>query len=166
MGALLDAVRHGLGGLLRFSGRDPRRRFWTYAGAAVGAVMLGIGGAMSWAFQGPASWPSGQMSVFTALTIGPILSVILLAAATTRRLHDRGRSGGWGLPAATSLVIAAVLPPCFVIAAGSEDGPMMWTVARLLIVNSLFFLASLTLLIVLLAGAGQARENRFGPPAP
>jgi len=35
MNTLIDSVRNGVTGLLRFSGRDPAQRFWPYVGAVI-----------------------------------------------------------------------------------------------------------------------------------
>lgn len=104
---------------------------------------------------------------FTAMQVGSALAVLLLAAAVTRRLHDRGRRGWWGLPPLPFLVVGLTLfPYLFQSTLTGEMTPGALKVFGLMFANNLLYLASLGLLIFLLAGASQADENRFGPPAP
>ncbi|MBO9708810.1 MAG: DUF805 domain-containing protein [Caulobacter sp.] len=104
---------------------------------------------------------------FTVMQAGSAAVVILLAAAVTRRLHDRGRHGWWGLPPAILLAAGMVLFPR--VFQSTIEGGMTadnMKMLGLLVVNNLLYLGSLALLIILLAGAGQPESNRYGPPAP
>jgi len=104
---------------------------------------------------------------FTAMQVGSALAVLLLAAAVTRRLHDRGRRGWWGLPPVVFLAVGLTLFPRFFRSTltGEMTAESM-KMFGLIFANNMLYLASLGLLILLLAGASQAGENRFGPPAP
>lgn len=94
------------------------------------------------------------------------VAVALLAAAVTRRLHDGGRNGFWGLlplPFLTagllgmSLLFAKVMAP--------EGPPIPLFLA--LFANNVAYLASLALLVFFLAKRSDPGPNRFGePPAP
>ncbi len=199
MNSFIDSVRNGFSGLLRFSGRDPARRFWPYAGvvmalfffttfATMAPIMAGTFGRMQ-AFaaehpdqatvtQGPGSYSieihgnhpelmPDMTPFFTVMQVGCALAVLLLAAAVARRLHDRGRRGWWGLPPLVFLTVGLTqFPRFFHSALTGEMTPNSLKMFGLLFANNLLYLASLGLLIFLLAGASQAEENRFGPPAP
>ena len=104
---------------------------------------------------------------FMAMRVGCALVVLLLAAAVTRRLHDRGRRGWWGLPPVVFLVGGlALFPRLFQSTLSGEVTPDSMRLFGLVMANNLLYLGSLGLLIFLLAGAGQPNANRFGPPAP
>jgi uncharacterized membrane protein YhaH (DUF805 family) len=94
-----------------------------------------------------------------------IAGVALLAAAVTRRLHDRDRRGWWGtLPLPFLIYALTVFPPIFA-ATGRGEPPDM-RLFLTLILNNLFYLAALGFLIFLLVGPGTKGPNRFGDPPP
>jgi uncharacterized membrane protein YhaH (DUF805 family) len=179
MTASIESVRNGFTGLARFSGRDPARRFWPYAGVVVGGLMALMMAAiipvMNRTFAGMATLPASGSSAlmpdmtpfFTVIQIGVVANIVLLAAAVVRRLHDRGRGGWWGLPPAVFASVAMTLfPHLFQSFSQGTATPAMLKLFGLLFANNALYLASLVLLIVMLAGASQPGENRFGPPAP
>lgn len=194
MVGLLDAMGRGFGGLARFSGRDPRRRFWPYAMLVVGLVFVALGAAMSWIMasvfermqrfavehpdQARVTSLPGSYSIqiqgdhpelmpdltpfFAVLGIGMAAAVVLLAAAVTRRLHDRGRAGYWGLAPLPFLIIAFGLLPRLFASMSADDQPTGLFLA--LFCNNMLYLASLVLLVVLLAKESDPGPNRFGAP--
>jgi uncharacterized membrane protein YhaH (DUF805 family) len=199
MNASIDSIRGGFTGLVRFSGRDPGRRFWPYAGVVIGLVIAGMATLIvpitSQSFermqrfavehpdqatvtQGPGSYSieiqgnhpelmPDMTPFFAVLRISVVVAVLLLAAAVTRRLHDRGRRGWWGLPPVVFLVGGlALFPRLFQSMLSGEMTPDVMKLFGLMFANNLLYLGSLVLLIVLLSGASQPSENRFGPPAP
>jgi uncharacterized membrane protein YhaH (DUF805 family) len=199
MNALIDSIRNGFGGLLRFSGRDPAGRFWPYAGVVIGlmffAAFATMAPIMSGAFarmqsfaaehpdqatvtRGPGSYsiqiqgnhPELMPDVtpfFTVMRVGCAVVVLLLAAAVTRRLHDRGRRGWWGLAPLPFLVVGmTAIPRLFKTTLAGEMTPDSMRLFGLMFANNLLYLGSLGLLIFLLAGASEPKANRFGPPAP
>jgi uncharacterized membrane protein YhaH (DUF805 family) len=88
-------------------------------------------------------------------------AVLLLAAAVTRRLHDRGRQGYWGLAPLPFLAVGlSLLPRVF---AGSGEGAESLILA--LFFNNVVYLVLLIVLVVLLAKGSDLGVNRFGPPA-
>jgi uncharacterized membrane protein YhaH (DUF805 family) len=92
------------------------------------------------------------------------LAIVLLAAAVVRRLHDCGRSGLWGLLPLPFLGTALVLfPRLWASFTGGGEPDLRLFFA--LFANNALYLGALGLLGVLLAGQGQAGNNRFGPPA-
>jgi uncharacterized membrane protein YhaH (DUF805 family) len=93
------------------------------------------------------------------------ISVILLAAAVTRRLHDRDWRGYWGVPALIFLAIGMAIMPTFfdsfsksVNAAQEPDMGMF----GLLFLNNLLYLGSLAVLVIQLVQRGKRGANRFG----
>lgn len=199
MNAFIDSIRNGFGGLLRFSGRDPARRFWPYAGIVIGLLFLAAAATMApimngtfarmqsfadehpdqvTVTRGPGSYSMeihgnhpelmpDMTPFFAVMQIGCALVVLLLAAAVTRRLHDRGRRGWWGLPPVIFLAGGMTLfPRLFQKTLGGDMTPDVMKLFGLVATNNLLYLASLVVLIILLAGASEPNENRFGPPAP
>ncbi|MEJ2815283.1 DUF805 domain-containing protein [Caulobacter sp. CCG-8] len=195
----IDSVRNGLTGLLRFSGRDPARRFWPYVAVVMALLFVGaaatMGPIMGQSFarmqqfavehpdqatvtRGPNTYSvqihgnhpelmPDMAPFFTVMQAGCALVVALLAAAVTRRLHDRGRRGWWGLPPVVFLTIGMTLfPRFFQSTLTGEMTVESMKMFGLIFANNVLYLASLGLLIFLLAGASQAGGNRFGPPAP
>jgi uncharacterized membrane protein YhaH (DUF805 family) len=79
----------------------------------------------------------------------------------TRRLHDRGKGGYWGLPTAIFLVIGLVaMPRVFDNFAHSAGEPDM-RLFELMFLNNLLYLASLAVLVVQLVLDGTRGPNRF-----
>jgi uncharacterized membrane protein YhaH (DUF805 family) len=110
------------------------------------------------------------MPDMSAIAIGSaVLTVVtaaLLAAAVTRRLHDRDRRGWWGLMPLPFLLLAAGLMPRIFESFGRGEPPQVGLFLGLFLNNALY-LATLAALIVLLVGAGTPGPNRFGePPRP
>lgn len=181
--------------LLRFSGREGVKAFWTYAlfviaGLfwALAAVMMPImAHTLATAEQIARTHPEdvtvsqgpGQISVqvhgnhpemmpdFETMTqsMWPIMvvGVVLLAAAVARRLHDRGRSGLWGLLPLPFLVTGLVLMPRIARQMMAAQEPDM-TAFFALFVNNMLYLASLGLLVFLLIKPGDPAANRWGEP--
>ena len=100
---------------------------------------------------------AGGFAVVAAVT------VLLLAAAVARRLHDRDRRGWWGLMPLPFLLYGFALMPRFFATFQSGGPPPMRLFASLFINNALY-LAALAALVVLLVGAGTRGPNRFGEP--
>jgi uncharacterized membrane protein YhaH (DUF805 family) len=73
-------------------------------------------------------------------------TVLLLAASVARRLHDTGRSGAWGLMPLPFIIYAMVMMPRLFGASDIADG-LFFSV----FINNFLYLASLLLLVVLLA---------------
>jgi uncharacterized membrane protein YhaH (DUF805 family) len=102
------------------------------------------------------------MPMATALAV----TVVLAAAAVARRLHDRDRTGWWGLlPLPFTAFGLALMPRIFegsMAAAGSnrvpDPGPMM-----MLMANNLLHLGAFAFLLVQLVSSGTAGPNRYGP---
>jgi uncharacterized membrane protein YhaH (DUF805 family) len=89
-------------------------------------------------------------------------TVLLLAAAVARRLHDRGLSALLGLMPLPFLAFAALIMPRLFASVATGSPPDMRLFLALFL-NSLLYLASLLLLAILLAQGGTKGSNRFGP---
>jgi uncharacterized membrane protein YhaH (DUF805 family) len=193
MDEILAAIRRGLGNALRFSGRDARRQFWPYAiflflastglgyVAMVPELMRLMTGAVELVEKAQRDQAAGRpfssgsqalppelvphfegAMIWSALLTG--IAVILLAAAVTRRLHDRGKPGYWGLIPLPFAALALALAP-----RGLEEGMMMAQGAppspfwSLLMLINLVYWGAIVLLVLILAREGDAGPNRFGP---
>ena len=96
-----------------------------------------------------------------------ILSLVLLAAAVARRLHDCGRSGWWGLmpvPFLTAgvFLFEMLLGPMAAKGSGIAPDASFFRLFGLLFANNLIYLATLVTLVVMLCRASDPGPNRFG----
>ncbi len=137
---MLAAIRHGLGNLLNFGGRDARQAFWYYvlfvylvtlAITLIVIVPTMIESIMAGVRQGMAANQAGDSAaaqlaiqaqiagmmgntMSTMVGVGLVTQVVillLLAAAFVRRLHDSDLSGWWALvPAAIQIADMFVAP--------------------------------------------------------
>jgi len=94
----------------------------------------------------------GGMSIVISVT------VFLYAAAVTRRLHDRGLRGWWGLMPVPFLAYSFLQMPRFMSAVGLGSQPDMRVFISILISNMLYLIA-LAGLIVLLAGTSNRQSE-------
>jgi len=123
---MFEAIKHGLGNLLNFSGRDARQAFWYYvlfvylimmAISMIVAVPMVLQGVMAGVQQGVAAGQSSdplaaQKVAEAAITrtmtdtmvsmmwVGSatnLLMLLLLGASLVRRLHDSDLAGWWAL---------------------------------------------------------------------
>jgi uncharacterized membrane protein YhaH (DUF805 family) len=113
---------------------------------------------------------SEMRSVLTTVTpILTVIFVILIAAAVARRLHDRDKSGYWGLmPLPFTAFGLATMPMFFsaILAQGYDDSKLLGIGGSLGIavsLNNLLYWAAVIWLIVLLARQGSPGPNRYGP---
>ena len=158
---LPDSVTRGLRLVRRFDGRDTRGQFWPYAGA-VALVVLGVGfvfqlGVLVSSFVTALDPSSSVVPIaFLASTaVGVIAVVSLLAAAVTRRLHDRGLRGWWALaPLALLLAGFGLMAPMFVSPAEPPD-PVMFVAA---LATILVYFVTLGLLVLQLALPRRSSE--------
>jgi uncharacterized membrane protein YhaH (DUF805 family) len=179
-GEIRGSIRHGFGGVTRFSGRDTRRQFWPYAiflylaSSGLGAVVMAAGMmrlilAMS---RVPAhetgSIPEMDALVRnTAIWAGALAAIVIAiaAAAITRRLHDSNMRGYWGLMPIPPLVVGLVVLPK-TVGLVAERADRAADNISLLFANNVIYLGLLALLLLLLARRSDEAANRFGPPPP
>ncbi|WP_313005635.1 DUF805 domain-containing protein [Brevundimonas sp.] len=100
--------------------------------------------------------------LFWAVRMVFVVAGVLLAAAVTRRLHDTGRAGWWGLPPLLFAAIASILFPT-VMEQMMQSEEVAVAPFLLLLANNMLYLASLIGLIVLLCLKGASGPNRYGP---
>jgi uncharacterized membrane protein YhaH (DUF805 family) len=102
----------------------------------------------------------GFIAAHLGVMIG--LAVVLGAAAIVRRLHDRGRSGAWGLMPLPFIVYVAIqVPRLFDSTTGGGQAGMNLILSVFL--ADLLFMIALVALIVLLAGASDPEPNGYDP---
>ncbi len=89
-----------------------------------------------------------------------VAAVLLLAAAVTRRLHDRGKSGLWGLAPLVLLVSGFAIMSALFRQFGQSSVDL--TLFGVGFINNALYLASLVTLIIWLVGPGAPSENRYG----
>ncbi|EIZ80405.1 hypothetical protein WSK_0963 [Novosphingobium sp. Rr 2-17] len=106
-----------------------------------------------------------DMSGIAGAMIGvSAIAILLLAAAVSRRLHDTGRRGWWGLLPLPFLFAGFVFMPRLFAQVSDGASPDMGLFG-LLFLNNMVYLGSLAVLVILLAQPEQRQANRFGPPA-
>jgi uncharacterized membrane protein YhaH (DUF805 family) len=86
--------------------------------------------------------------------------VVLVAAAVARRLHDRDKSGFWGLLPLPFLVAGFVLMP--LVSESFLANTPNFGLFFLLFFNNVLYLALLLYLAIILAMPGTSGANRFG----
>lgn len=95
--------------------------------------------------------------------------ILLIAAAVARRLHDRGKSGYWGLAPLPFAAFSIVTTPVMFsrnLAGGYASSDLLGASDSLRIattLNGLVYWATLILLIVLLAQRSSPGPNGYGP---
>jgi uncharacterized membrane protein YhaH (DUF805 family) len=102
----------------------------------------------------------GMQGLILGIGAVALAAVVLLAAAVSRRLHDRNRTALIGLVPLVFLAMGFWLMPRLV---GSFAAPQPdLRLFPLLFLNNLLYLASLVFLVVQLASPGTDGPNRFG----
>jgi uncharacterized membrane protein YhaH (DUF805 family) len=106
----------------------------------------------------PEFMPPQSMALFLAVTFG--LALLLYAAAVGRRLHDRGKSGLWGLMPLPFIIYSSVQMPRMFASVGTRAQPDL-TVFFSIFLSNLFYIITLIWLIVWLAGPSEPAPNRY-----
>ena len=102
----------------------------------------------------PEFFDRNWMALYLVVTFG--LSVVLYAAAVTRRLHDRGKAGWWGLmPLPFVLYSTIMMPRAF--ASPVENMTLFFSI----FFSNMAYIITLIVLIVFLAGASDPAPNRY-----
>ena len=97
----------------------------------------------------PEFMPAGPMALYLGVTFG--LAILLYAAAVVRRLHDRGKSGLWGLMPLPFILYSSIQMPRVFASTGTAAQPDM-TLFFSIFLSNLLYIIALIWLIVLLAG--------------
>ena len=187
---MVGAIRYGLANLTRFSGRDPRGRFWPYAAVVVLAakgvqlllaqpliakVQTSLPGkppptsSVALATDAPISlhalypdFASDLASLTWKSAIISMLMIALLAAAVSRRLHDAGRTAYFG--ALPLLFMAFGLGSMRQVVMGLDrPNGLDGKLIGALAVDGLLYVAAIVALIVVLASASIKGPNLHGP---
>ena len=103
--------------------------------------------------------PAGSVALYLAVNFG--LAILLYAAAVVRRLHDRGKSGFWGLMPLPFIIYSSIQMPRMFAFVGVETQPDMALFFSIFFSN-LLYIVTLIWLIVLLAGPSEEGANRQG----
>lgn len=106
----------------------------------------------------PEFMPAGSLALFLAVTFG--LAILLYAAAVVRRLHDRGKSGFWGLMPLPFIIYSSVQMPRMFASVGTATEPDL-TLFFSMFLSNLFYIITLIWLIVLLAAPSEPAPNRY-----
>jgi uncharacterized membrane protein YhaH (DUF805 family) len=108
----------------------------------------------------PNLMPSGSaLATYLGVTFG--LAVLLYAAAVVRRLHDRGKSGAWGLMPLPFILYSSIQMPR--VFAWTGTGPPDMALFFSILLSNLLYIAALIGLILLLAGPSDPEATRFDP---
>jgi len=171
--------------LFDFTGREDRGSFWPYAALAFIIIMVagviifvpmmmhamqqfpaqnpdqatvtGASGQSSVQGNFPEFMPAGSVALYLAVTFG--LAILLYAAAIVRRLHDRRKSGFWGLMPLPFIIYSSVQMPRMFASIGTGTQPDM-TLFFSIFFSNLLYIVTLIWLIVLLAGPSDPASNQ------
>jgi len=109
--------------------------------------------------------------IITASGICVVMSIVLLAAAVSRRLHDVGRSAFWGLLplpfGVTGFVVISQMLRQMAASPPTSDAFDLNAMMPLFFIGffaNLLWLIGLAVLAVWMAGGSQPHANRHGPP--
>lgn len=172
-GGTMNPIVRGFKKLADFKGRDRRGQFWPYAGVvcAVWFVMQGVAGNLVM-FTAMSSGDEANFAIafIGTMVVGVVVLACLLAAAVSRRLHDRGLSGRWALiPFGLLVTMMAGFGALFgsLWTQGPSDDPvagMGFMLGMLgIMLGNVLYMATLVTLIVFLSLKGKTGQNRYGP---
>ena len=177
--------------LFDFSGRENRSSFWPYAAAVFGiSSVLGMLAIIPSMFtmmrsmqeyaerhpenvtvsQGPGHYSiqvhGGDFTpdigpMFWMMGLSFLVAIFLYAAATVRRLHDTGKSGWWAAMPLPFIAFSLVAMPHFFSPGGFRDEPSLGLFFAVFFSN-LLYLATVVILVVLLAMKSTEGPNRYG----
>jgi uncharacterized membrane protein YhaH (DUF805 family) len=106
----------------------------------------------------PEFMPAGSVALYLAVGFG--LALLLFSAAVVRRLHDRGKSGFWGLMPFPFILYSSIQMPRMFASVGTGSQPDIMLFFSIFFSN-LLYIVTLIWLIVLLAGASNPEPNRY-----
>ena len=161
----VSAIVSVLQSLLNFRGRASRSEFWWFFAIALVVALVVLG------------WFSGlwTFSYFLALSLLwflpsfafllPAIYLVVMPAATVRRLHDTDRSARWLLfPVIVIVGWGIIAGVAWLVGATSDDG---WGAAILaLLFGGIWSLVGLVMMVamtIVLALPGTVGPNRYGP---
>lgn len=151
-----------------FSGRDSRSQFWPLPIFLYIAAMF-----LPQLFIAPIMVDSTRQNIMPVMhsimmvtSITMMIMIVLLAAAVTRRLHDTGRRGWWGLMPLPFLAFSMVAFPKLSepLENETEVPADFFGSFGLMFASNLIYIVLLIVLITLLCLKSSPGDNRFGPP--
>lgn len=98
---------------------------------------------------------SRSMAMYLAVTFG--VALLLYSAAVTRRLHDRGKSGWWGLMPVPFILYSSIAMPAIFASGGQPDTSLFFSI----FFSNMLYIVTLIWLIVWLASRGDEGPNRY-----
>lgn len=101
----------------------------------------------------PPFMSAGPIALYLAVSFG--LAILLYAAAVVRRLHDRGKSGFWGLMPLPFILYSSIMMPVMFSTVRTEATPNM-TLFFSIFFSNMLYIITLIVLIVMLAGRSAA----------
>lgn len=143
----LPIMVHAMSEMQRYAGRHPND---VTGQQLAGQYSITING-----HHHPQFFSTSAMATYFGVTFG--LAILLYAAAVSRRLHDRGMSGLWGLMPLPFILYSRIIMPSLFAAQAPPTMALFYSV----FFSNLPYLATLIVLIVMLAGAGTQGSNRF-----
>ena len=161
----IESVATVLRNLLNFNGRASRSEFWWFYIIAL-VVCLALAGRFFWF----SSWYFlVSQTLYYLLSLAfflPVFHLVIMPAATVRRLHDSGRSALWLLIVCVGIITGwgIIIGVVALAASTSNDG---WEALIIgLLMGGVWALASmigLTALTIVLILPGTSGPNRYGP---
>lgn len=103
----------------------------------------------------PVFMPAGSIATYLAVTFG--LAILLYAAAVVRRLHDRGKTGYWGLMPLPFILYSSIQMPKMFASVGSGIEPNL-TLLFSIFFSNLLYIVTLIWLIMILAGPSEKAD--------
>lgn len=103
----------------------------------------------------PEFFSARTMALYLAVTFG--LAILLYAAAVVRRLHDRGKSGLWGLLPLPFIIYSSIMMPTVLASAREPNMALFFSI----FFSNMLYIVSLVVLIVFLAGASEPAPNPY-----
>ena len=100
---------------------------------------------------------AGSIAKFLIVTFG--LAILLYAAAVVRRLHDRGKTGLWGLMPLPFILYSTFQMPQMFASIGSGSEPSITLFLSVFISNFLYIITLIWLIVILAGPSEQIGEH-------
>jgi uncharacterized membrane protein YhaH (DUF805 family) len=165
-------LRMHLANLANFKGRETRGVFWPWVGLLFGLAMF-VNALVMTQLVMPVMFVAdtvdqmvGAMETYTKfMGVLGVVTVAMLAAAVTRRLHDAGKPAWLGLLPLPFLAFGLFWFTRIISVMFEEDveGDSM-SAFMLGFANNFIYIVMLGCLVFMLAQASNPDENRHGPP--
>lgn len=97
----------------------------------------------------PEFFAGNEMALFLGVTFG--LAILLYAAAVVRRLHDRGKSGFWGLMPLPFIIYSSIMMPRMFASVTDPNMGLFFSI----FFSNMLYIVTLIWLIVILAGPSE-----------